>query len=291
MSLPSLKEYCLPASADELVEVLQRYGDAALVVAGGTFVHGLEARGLLAHVEALVDVRALQLDGADVHDGALRVGATATYADLQRLQSARDGAAFGALEDALACPPVQIRNVATVGGCVAAACPFFDVPVALATLDAVVVIHGPSGPREMELGEFHTGMFENALEASEYVTAVRVPAAVPGTASAFIKLEGNANDLAIVNVAVRVHVDASGRCTDTRVIVGGGVGDTPVRSRAAERALMGAVLDDAALAAAGDAACGDVEPMSDHRASGRYRRAMAGVLTRRALARARSRLS
>ena len=54
MALPELKEFCRPQSAAELSGVFKTYEDGALFVAGGTFVHGLEARGLLSGVQALV---------------------------------------------------------------------------------------------------------------------------------------------------------------------------------------------------------------------------------------------
>ena len=62
MALPELKEFCLPETGSELVSMLDKYGDSTLFVAGGTFIHSLEARGLLSGVEALIDLNKLGLD-------------------------------------------------------------------------------------------------------------------------------------------------------------------------------------------------------------------------------------
>jgi carbon-monoxide dehydrogenase medium subunit len=287
-SLRTVEEFHLPDSESEVVDLLQRYGEDALLVGGGTFLHGLEARGLLAGVRALIDLQRAGLSGVRAESDGLQIGATAT---LRTLEDALDGSPWlGAVGDALRHPSSQIKNVATVGGSVAAACPFFDPPVAFEALDAEVVALGRGGSRVLPLPEFFTGLFKNALEVGELVTELRLPAAPDGSASGFERLQTNANDLAIISAAVRVTRGEDGTCREARVVVGGGL-ERPVRARSAERALTGSELTGEALRAAAEAVAEDVEPWSDHRASGPYRKAMAKVMVRRALARAVKRLS
>jgi carbon-monoxide dehydrogenase medium subunit len=284
------KEFCLPDDGDEVVGLLERYGDAALILAGGTFVHGLEARGLLSEIEALIDIQKLDLGAVETDSAGLLAGATTTGATLAQAPAVRSDPRLGALSDALAYLPVQIRNVATVGGCVAAACPFFDLPVAFIALDGAVDARGRGGTRTIGLEEFFTGMFESSLLPGEFLVELRLPQAPSRSASAFLKLETNASDLAIVNAAVRLTLDEGGACTDARVVLGG-VGSTPVRSPAAERVLRGASVDGDVLREAGEAVAADIEPLSDHRASGAYRKTVAKVLVHRALERALTRLN
>lgn len=290
MALTKLKDFHTPKTMEEVLLLLQKE-DETLVLSGGTFLHGLESRGLLSEVEALVDVRKIGLGTVTTDGGGLHMGATVTFAHLQTVAEVTNAPWLAGLADALAYPPVQIRNTATIGGCVAASCPFFDIPTALVSLDAVVKARGVHGEREMSLPEFFAGMFANALEPGEFVTGVVVPRVAGNTAGAFVKLEGNANDLAIVNAAVRVTVDAGRNCTDVRVVLGGGVAESAVRSPAAEKILLGSRLDAATLQAAGDAVVVDIDPMSDHRASAAYRSAVAKVMTRRALENALARLA
>lgn len=290
MALRKLKEFCIPENSDEVVALLDKYGDGALILAGGTFIHGLEARGLLSEVEALIDIRKLGLDGLVSATEGIRVGAMATFAALEKLPEVSSAVGLGAVKDALGYPPAQIKNVATVGGCLAASCPFFDLPVAFMALDGKVTVLGTGAKREIELGELFAGLFENSLEPGEIVTELMLPRPAGRSASAFIKLEGNANDLAIVNAGVRLTVNAAGVCQDARVVLGGGVADRPVRAISAENLLKGQRLAGEVLHQAGEAVGQDIDPMTDHRASAAYRLTVAKVLARRALSRALSRL-
>lgn len=290
MALHKLKDFHTPASLEEALALIGKDADA-LVLAGGTFLHGLEARGLLSDIEALVDIRRAGLCAVNTAGAELEIGATATFASLLEIEEIRSAPWAAALPDALACPPVQIRNTATIGGCVAASCPFFDVPSALIALDAVAVARGQGGERRIDLPGLFDGLFANTLQSGELITRVDIPRCWGNTASAFVKLESNANDLAIVNAAVRVAVDAGGACIEARVVLGGGVAESALRIPSAERILLGSKLDAATLRAAGEAVVDEIAPMSDHRASAEYRSAVAPVMARRALERAVARLA
>lgn len=291
MALPNLRDYYLPANRQEAVELMKRFGDGAMVVAGGTFVHGLEVRGLLEDVVALIDIGRLGLRGiAREGDGTVALGAMSTLADLGDADFIRGDPAFGAIRDALTYPPQQIRNVGTIGGCVAASAPLYDLPAALLALDGRVRTASGAGEREMALSDLFVGLFANALEPDELITSIALPSAAPRSASAFLKLETNANDLAIISAAVRLTLDDSGVCRDSRIILGGGVGETYVRAARAEAALNGKPAGAASIGAAAAAVASDIEPVSDHRGSAAYRRYIAQVYARRALTSALERL-
>lgn len=291
MTLRGVRAYHTPENQQAVVELLSEHGDGALIVAGGSFVHGLIARGLLTELDGIVDVGRLPL--AYVRSGAdgVRIGATTRFIDIQRDPGVQSSPALGALRDALAHPPQQVLNAATVGGCVAASCPFFDVPIALLALDARVTAFGTSGERTIALADFFTGLFDNALADGEIVTEVHLPAPAGRSASGFAKLEANANDLAILNAAASVSVDREGRCTAARIFVGGGVGETPVRAVSAEQALIGQPLTEASCSNAGRAGRDDVTPISDHRATASYRSSVVAPFIKRALLQARARLA
>ncbi len=291
MSLTSVKEYFTPSGQDEVLDLLQNYGDSALIVAGGSFVHGLDARDLLIGIDALIDIGNIGLDQVTTGSGGLSVGAMVTFTALQQVSEIQSSAAFGAVRDALEYPPLQIRNLATIGGNIAAACPYFDLPTAAMALDVCVQAQGANGARDIELQSFFEGLFQNTLATGEFVTGLSFPQLPPHSASAFIKLETNANDLAIVNVAVRVTLDEAGVCQQARVVAGGGVAETPIRAQAAENLLQGAEISDELMQSAAEAVASSLQPMSDHRASAAYRLAMAKTLTLRALKRAVARLN
>ena len=291
MTLFNIKEFCIPENTHQVNTCIAKYGDNALILAGGTFIHGLEARGLLSEVEALIDIRKLGMDGLVSNAENVRIGAMTTFAKLEQLVALQNAAWIGAVKDALCYPPMQIKNVATVGGCLAASCPFFDLPTAFMALDGSVTVSGDRVEREIALADLFVGLFENSLKPGELITELRLPKPSGRSASAFIKLEGTANDLAIVNAAVRISVGAKGVCQDARVVLGGGVGDRLLRSANAEKVLKGQLLTDDVIERAAEAVGQDIDPMADHRATAAYRLAMAKVFTKRALSRSLSRLN
>jgi aerobic carbon-monoxide dehydrogenase medium subunit len=290
VTLSKLQEYYVPKDGNAVVELLARYKEGATIVAGGTFMHGLIARGLVTDVEVLVDISRLDLAYVKRDKDKLRIGATTTFTQLGISPDILDDPLYGAITDALGYPPPQVKNSATIGGCVAASCPFFDLPVSFLALDSAVHTQGQGTSRNIALADFFAGLFENTLKQGEFMRELSIPIPAGKTASAFLKLETNANDLAILNAAALVSVDKSGKCAQSRVFVGGGVGEVPVRSPSAEKTLQGKALTPELCIAAGTAAKSDVEPLSDHRASAEYRKAMAGVLVERVLKQALNRL-
>ena len=267
---------------------MREYKESALILAGGTFIHGLVARGLLTDVDALIDINQLALNYVNTESKQVAIGATTTFRDLEGADVLQLPL-LGSLKDALSYPPTQVKNAATLGGSIAASCPFFDIPVALLALDARVMALGPDGESEIALEQFFISLFENGLSDNEFVTAVKIPVEEPHTSSAFSKVETNANDLAILNVAVRISI-LQGECAGARIFVGGGVGETPARIPSAESVLIGQVIDETVIARAGELARENISPMSDHRASAAYRKYMASVMVVRTLRKAIDRI-
>ena len=293
MALPELKEFCLPETGNELVSKLDKYGDGSLFVAGGTFIHSLEARGLLSGVEALIDLNKLGLDTIQAEKHGVRIGAAVRFAALEQIPGF-GSPAFGALRDALRCPPLQIKNQATVGGSIASSCVFFDVPAAFQVLDGSIIAEGRGGSRNMPLEDVYRGLFDNSLAADEYIASLFIPGQHPRSSSAYLKLETNANDQALVGVAVRITVGGKlgrkDKIRDARVVLGGGLNQTFIRSPAAESVLNGEVVSDELFGKAADAIAADIDPISDQRCSAEYRAAIGKVFVRRALQQATQRL-
>ncbi|HXE89823.1 MAG TPA: FAD binding domain-containing protein [Terriglobales bacterium] len=290
MAFTEVKQYFRPTNPGEVVALLAQYGSSARLLGGGTFLHGIAARGLGLRLDALIDLQGAHLAYVKAEQSGLVIGSATTLAALTDAAPVQQSTALAAIADALRYPPAQIRNMATVGGCLAAASPLFDLPVALMALDASVHVLGPRGGREISLHEFFVDYFESALRHDELLVEARIPKHPPGSASAFLKLETNANDLALLNVAVRLTVDQTGTCRDARVIAGGGVGKAPVRAVSCETVLAGKRITPGLVEEAAEKVTADVHPVSDHRASAKYRAALAKVFVRRTLARALDRL-
>jgi xanthine dehydrogenase YagS FAD-binding subunit len=179
------------------------------------------------------------------------------------------------------CPAVRgdTRYHAIVGGkgCFAV-CPS-DMAVALAALDAEVVIAG-SGGRRRQVPV--AGLYEPTrltLEPGEMVVEVRVPAPKSETRSVFAKHAiREAVDFALVSAAVSITLD-DGICTDARVVLGA-VAPAPYRAVDAEALLRGRVVDEDAAAQAGEAAVASAKPLRGNA----YKVEVARALARRTIA-------
>lgn len=278
-----LKHFFAPSTAEEIARLLQTHGPRARVIGAGSFINYLEIGSVLADVDIFITTSRTDLSRIESErDGTVVLGAATP---LYRLLDADvvSGSRLAALRDATECLVPQVRNMATVGGCVATASPLFDVPVALMALDSMVVIRGTDGTRSMPVHEFSAGYYKNRLSMSEFVNAVRLPAQPLSAGSAFVKSARTANDFALINVAVRVICGEGNSCIDARIFVGGGVGDVPARAIAGEAAVRGRVMSTDWFRVAAAAAADSVPTISDQRASAAYRKALVRALVRRAL--------
>src|SRR3984893_1251569 len=142
-----------------------------------------------------------------------------------------------------------------------------DLSVALAALDANVLVHGPGGKRSIPFTEFHllpgnTPERDNVLDRSDLIVAIEVPPRIEGHASHYLKLRDRQSyEFALVSTAAAVAADRR-RIGSARIALGG-VAHKPWRLTAAESALRGVSLDDTdALMRAIAASCTEARPLA-----------------------------
>jgi len=257
------------------------------VIAGGTEVNELAKRGMLSHVKVLVDIEKLHLDYVKRVEGFIAIGAMTTISSLMKDPLIKSKHCYRAVREAAErIEPVQVKNVATVGGALCSSLPFFDLPTAMLALDAVIYVVGRNGSREIPASQFFLDYFLPNLRAGELVTEVRIPEFSDGSISGFDKLQLTAEDLALVNTAVRLSVGQVGFCREARIAVGGrGTTRIPKRLLNAEKFLLGRRLNESVLEGAANTAAKEIRPISDQRASSQYRRDATRVLLKRSLRR------
>ena len=143
-----------------------------------------------------------------------------------------------------------------------------DMCVAMAALEATILVEGPKGKRTIAFADFHklpgdTPHIENALEPGELITYVDLPKPVAGAKSVYLKLRDRASyEFALSSAAVVARVEG-GHIRYIRVAMGG-VGTKPWRSHEAEAALMGKSVDAAQFRAAAEAALKAAKPRTDN---------------------------
>jgi aerobic carbon-monoxide dehydrogenase medium subunit len=270
------------------VAVLAEHPDEAKIIAGGQSLVPLMALRL-STPKILVDLnRVPGLDYLRDTEEGLEIGALARQAWLER----RPGLAGRCpmITEALSLiGHVAIRNRGTVAGSLAHADPAAEWPAVLLALDGDVEATGPLGVRTISSPELFVTHFTTALAPDEVLTKIRLPIPSEGrVGSAFLELARRHGDFAMAGAAAVLKLADDGTVAEARVALFG-VKDTAVRARLAEEALKGQRPTDDRLREAAEAIDADIAPTSDLHASSEDRRAMAKVLTRRTLARARER--
>ncbi|MSP57108.1 MAG: xanthine dehydrogenase family protein subunit M [Myxococcales bacterium] len=271
-----------PTSVEAAVGVLAALGDDAKVVAGATALTLLYRQRLIAP-GALVSIgRIPGLDGIEVADGELHLGALVTHRAVELSPVVRSAipvvaSTFGKVAN------VRVRNAATVGGVLAESDYASDPPALFLALDAVVDVQGPGGRRSIPVAEFFIAFYETALAHDELVTGVRVPIPPAGTGAVYHKfVTRSSEDRPCVGVAGLVRLDADGTVADLRVAVGAAA-ETPQRYRDAEALALGQRLDPDVIARIADAYADRVDTLDDMRGSAWYRTEMVRVWVRRAI--------
>src|SRR6476469_9745470 len=202
------------------------------------------------------------------------IGAGVTFA---RILAERDLAFLHAPARSIGGPAV--RNMGTVGGNLFAPNPYGDFTVALLALDAMVSVQGGLGARDVPIEEFL-----QSRERQAGTLVLSISCQKPASSEAFryrkiarIKPKGGS----VITLAAHLPM-SGGRIIGARVALGS-MAATQIRARAAERALEGRALDDAAISAAAAAATEGVSPADNALGSAWYRREIVGVHLRRLL--------
>ncbi|WP_209370616.1 FAD binding domain-containing protein [Brevibacterium renqingii] len=147
-----------------------------------------------------------------------------------------------------------------------------DMAVALAALDATVVVLGAAGERRIPVAELHRlpgdhPEQDTVLDHGDLITALELPPPRPGR-STYRKIRDRASyAFALVSVAATVDVDTSGPTPVIReaAIALGGIAHKPWRARAAEAVLRGAEPNEETFLAAADAELEAAEPLEGNR--------------------------
>lgn len=257
-----------PRTLAEAVAYLE--DDPQLVpVAGCTdlMVRGPEKLARLGRVIDLLSIP--ELLGIREVEGGLEIGAATPFSEIRSSPAVRS--TFPAL--AAAAGEIggrQIQNRATIGGNVANASPAGDSLPVLLALGATVTAAGPAGGRDIPYEELHVGYRKTALHPGEILVKIRLPYPAAGSVQAFRKVGTRAAQAISKVVVAMVARTDGGRIADLR-LAAGSVAAMPVRLRAAEDAVRGLPVGEAAADLAGREAARAVQPIDDVRSTAEYR--------------------
>jgi xanthine dehydrogenase small subunit len=272
--------FAAPASLDSLAALYARFPDAT-IVAGATDV-GLWVTKQLRDLKRVIWLgRVVGLDNVgESADGGLSLGATLKLEDATPLL----GAIHPDLSEMLRrFGSKQVRVSGTVGGSIANGSPIGDLAPALIALGGRVVLRKEDRTRALPLEDFFIAYGKQDRGPGEFVLAVEAPRLAAGQHYRAFKVSKRFDeDISAVMFAVRIDLEGR-RIVGARVACGG-MAATPKRAAKAERALVGASLDEpASWRCAREAISEDFTPLTDMRATAAYRMTVATNLLEKAL--------
>ncbi len=282
MQTPAPVDYARATSVADAIDLLEKHGDEARLLAGGhSLLPMMKLR--LARPEILIDLNDLdELRGIRIEGEEIVIGAMVTHAEiLDSPVLAEHYAIFREAEKVIADPIV--RNKGTIGGSMCQADPSEDLSAVGSALKGSVVIQGSGGKRTLALREFHEGPYETKVGDAEILIEVRFPIR-PGAGSAYEKVERRVGDWPVASAGVFVVV-SGGVVTDC------GIGLTAIGAEHfcapdAEAYLIGKAPTEENLAAAAQLAADACTPYADQRGPVDYKLHLARELTLRTLRKA-----
>lgn len=279
---PANFDYHRASTIDEAESLWKDNADSSFLAGGHSLIPAMKLRlsepGTLIDISGIDDLKRISKNGDSIHIGALTTHSEVAASDIvaDGCQALADAA--GMIGDP------QVRNRGTIGGNVAHADPASDYPGILMALGATIV----TSSRSISVEDFFTGLFETALNEGEIVTGVDVPALGSGSGAAYAKFFNPASRYAVVGVGA-VVTKSGNSCESCRIGVTGAAAHA-FRASAAEEALSGSDLGDEAVSAAASKVADGQEMLNDLAASEDYRTHLCGVMAKRAISKATSRV-
>jgi len=272
-------EYYQPRALDDAYTLMERLGQGARYIAGGTDMIVRIRQGAI-RPHALISLRGIrELDGISLNNG-LCLGGMTIFRDIERHPViSYEYPVLAQAVSVLANP--QVRNVATLGGNLCNSAPSADCAPPLLVLEASLFLEGPGGIRSVPVEEFFTGPGQNCLGSTEILKEVRIPEKAPHTGMAFLKIGRLSQDMAIVNAAALLVMDKK-ICVKCRLSVGA-VAPVPLRLKGVEKLVEGQEISPDLLERIGRLVKKEVAPITDVRSTENYRRTVSGVLIKRAI--------
>ena len=273
-------DYVKPESLTEVLGLLAEAGEDARLIAGGqTLLATLNMR--LSEPSILIDITNLsELKGIKLDGKCLRIGALVTHTEIED----SDLIAKHAPLLKAAVPHIAhraIRNLGTWGGSLAYGDPAAEWPACSLTLDATMIIHGPSGERKVAAKDFFIDLYTTSLASEDILVATEIPVSDGAQVFCFQELARRHGDYAVAGLAAvaQKQGDVLTQCKFTFFSVGA----TPVMAFKAQALIDGKKLNEQLISDAVKVARAEIETIADLTNSAEAKQHLVGVLLERAL--------
>ena len=273
-----------PASVHEASEMLEYYGDAGGLYAGGTELLLAMRHKALSYAH-LIDLKVIPgLDQIILRNGGIDIGAACTHRSVERSPVVRENQPMLAeLESHVA--NVRVRATGTLGGNLCFAEPHSDPATLLLVLEARLHVESESGGRELRMDELIGGAYANNLAPGEILTKITVPCATTNERAAYAKFQ--VHERPTLGLALWLDSrDGDQSFAAARVAVGC-VCPFPSRVPAAEALLTGQRSEvEKRLPDAAESIADSADLVDDYEGSAEYKRHLIHVFLRRTFSQA-----
>ena len=274
-----------PSSVGEVISLLETLENPKLLAGGQSLMPMLNMRYVMP--DHLIDLNKVEgLSYIEDNKKSISIGGMTLQRDLEYSELIK--AKCPLMHDALQqIGHRQTRNRGTIGGSLSHLDPAAELPAVCAAHDAVIILQGPGGEREIPFSDFPIAYMTPVTKEDELLTGVKIPIWQEGHGYAFVEFARRHGDFAITSAAALLEVDQGGGITRASLTVGG-VGAAPVRMTSIEEELIGQNGDEEKLRELCES-CREIDALGDVYASSEYRQHLATVMSRRALVKAYSR--
>ena len=163
----------------------------------------------------------------------------------------------------------QIRNVCTIAGNIATASPIGDTLPILLSLDAKVVLKSIKKTKIVSLNDFFIDYRKTKLKKGQFIDSVRIPLFPKNIFKAY-KISKRFDD-DISSVCASFNLEIINEKVKNIKIAYGGMASIPKRAKSCEKILLNSSMTETVITKAKEALEKDFRPVSDMRASGKYR--------------------
>ncbi len=258
---PSNFEYYTPSTVVEALDLLEKYGDEAKVLAGGqSLIPLMKLR--FADIAHVVDIsRIEELDYIKEDKDRLSIGALTTVEELESSSTIKNG--YKLIHEAASqiADPL-VRNMGTIGGNISHGDPANDLPSVMLALDATFMVQGKNGRKEIKAEDFFVDSLMTALEPNEILYEIRIPRSEGKFGGAYVKHKPSAGDFSVAAAASAISVDSDGNITKAAVSMTS-VGPTQIKSKKVSQILEGKKITEDLAKEAAKAASEESDPVAD----------------------------
>lgn len=238
----TVKQVFNPKSIEETVELLDKYGSDAKLIAGGTDIV-IELKNEKITPSVLIDIWKIdEIKKIEEEGEYIRIGAGVTFTQIVDSDLFKDNL-IGFNKACRMVGSPQIRNKGTLGGNIANGAAAADAAPPLICLNAVLSIESPSGKREISLEEYYF----DPVKFDEIISFIKFKKPSKNAKLVFVKL-GLRKALAISRLtnAFLIEADKDRKIVEIKA-ASGALAKTPVRERKVEEYLLGKIIDDESI--------------------------------------------